>query len=158
MKWTDNLDTNTIIQRCVFDASGDYPGTSRSAFPVNTAAFKERYGSQFTDMLIEEANKTRRLQGWSDQKWIYKGYGIFQYDLQHVTTDQAFFRDRRWYSFEACLEKVVKELDDKLAKKDGDLWSAIKAYNGSGARATQYALNVKAFTTYCREETSHLIA
>ena len=149
IKWKDDLTPAQILAACVFDASGDYPGASRSAFPVNTAAFRQAYGPAFTDMLIEEANKARRIQGWSDAAWVYKGYGIFQYDLQHVTRDRAFFEQKQWYDFDSCLARCCAELDTKLRATGGDLWKAIKAYNGSGARATRYAENVKVFTTYC---------
>ncbi len=153
LKWIGRHEVETIIARCVFDASGDYPGTERSAFPVNTAAFRQRYGNEFTDMLIEEANKTRRMQGWTDKPWVYKGYGIFQYDLQKIDDDESFFRDRLWYRFDECLDRCCRELDDKLAAKGGDLWKAIKAYNGSGPAADRYVANVKVFTTYCGEIT-----
>ena len=151
VKWIDEHDADTIIARCVFDASGDYPGTERSAFPVNTAAFRSEYGDQFADLLIDEANQTRRLQGWNDKPWVYKGYGIFQYDLQKVVDDEAFFRTKLWYSFDTCLARCCQELDEKLARSRGDLWKAIKAYNGSGARADQYASNVRVFSEYCAE-------
>ena len=80
--------------RCVLDANGDYPGTKRSAFPTNTAAFRKQYGAEL-DMLISEANATRKLRGFGPQQWVYEGYGFFQYDLQSVKTDGAFFRERK---------------------------------------------------------------
>lgn len=153
LKWTTTHNVKTIVARAVFDASGDYPGTSRGAFPKNTAAFRARFGDAFADMLIEEGNITRRLQGWSDAPWVYKGYGLFQYDLQHVLTDRDFFENKRWYSFEACLAKCCSELDEKLKDAKGDLWDAIRRYNGSGARAEQYRRNVQAFTEYCASVT-----
>ena len=153
LKWTDRHDVETIIARCVLDASGDYPGTRRTAFPVSTAAFRARYDDQLTQMLIEEANKTRRMQGWSDREWVYKGYGIFQYDLQKVRRDETFFRDRLWYSFATCLDRCCKELDEKLVATRGNLWRAIRAYNGSGPAAGEYAANVRVFTGYCAEVT-----
>jgi hypothetical protein len=143
----------TIVERTVFDASGDYPGTSRGAFPVNTAAFRARYGNDFTAMLIEEANKTRRLQNYGDAQWVYKGYGLFQYDLQSVLDDESFFREKKWYNFDECLAKAVFELDAKLQQEGGDLWEAIRAYNGKGAAARAYRDNVKVFTSYCAEVT-----
>jgi hypothetical protein len=151
--WIGAQSTQTIVERAVFDASGDFPGTSRGAFPPNTKAFRDKYGKPFTDMLIEEANKTRRVQGWGDKPWVYKGYGLFQYDLQHVKTAESFFANREWYSFDNCLSRVVQELDSKLADQGGNLWKAIKAYNGSGPRAERYMQNVKAFTEYCEEVT-----
>ena len=153
LKWIGQHDVDTIVARCVFDASGDYPGTERTAFPVNTAAFRQRYGDPFADMLIEEANQTRRMQGWGDKPWVYKGYGIFQYDLQNVTDDEAFFKDKLWYAFDACVDRCCQELDAKLRATRGDLWKAIKAYNGSGPSADRYMQNVKIFTDYCGEVT-----
>jgi hypothetical protein len=153
LKWIGLQDTNTIVARCVFDASGDYPGTTRSAFPKNTDAFRAKYGDEFTNMLIAEANLTRRLQGWADQQWVYKGYGIFQYDLQNVDGDEGFFKNKQWYSFDSCLQRCCGELDKKLVAKKGDLWKAIAAYNGSGKAAAQYAANVKTFSEYCGEVT-----
>jgi hypothetical protein len=151
--WINTHSVQTIVERAVYDASGDFPGTSRSAFPVNTAAFRARYGDAFTDSLIEEANRTRRLQGWGDRDWVYKGYGLFQYDLQAVKEDEAFFRQMLWYDFDVCLGRAVRELDRKLHQQNGDLWEAIRAYNGSGPRARAYRDNVRLFTTYCAEVT-----
>src|SRR5262249_29003832 len=42
LNWINDQTTQTIIERCVFDASGDYPGTSRTAFPRNTQAFRDK--------------------------------------------------------------------------------------------------------------------
>jgi hypothetical protein len=147
--WIGQKPMQTIVERAVYDASGDYPGASRSAFPVNTAAFRARYGESLTNMLIEEANRTRRLQGYGDKPWVYKGYGLFQYDLQHIVRDEAFFRERQWYDFDQCLRRAVQELDDKLRAQNGDLWEAIRAYNGSGANARAYREKVRVFATYC---------
>jgi hypothetical protein len=151
LKWVKTSNAKTIVERSVFDASGDYPGTTRSAFPKNTAVFRAKYGDQFTDMLIEEANLTRRMQGWGDKNWVYKGYGIFQYDLQHVKKNPDFFKERKWYSFEECLARCCDELDEKLGETNGDLWQAIKRYNGSGSKAEQYMQNVRVFSKYCSE-------
>jgi len=153
LKWLDAQEVATIVARCVFDASGDYPGTQRTAFPVNTAAFHEQYGDDFTNMLIAEANLTRNLQGWTNRTWVYKGYGLFQYDLQHVKSDEAFFREKQWYSFDTCLQRACAELDEKLKQKRNDLWKAIAAYNGSGKAAAEYAANVKVLAGYCAEVT-----
>ena len=138
------------LARCVFDASGDVAGTSRGAFPQNTAAFRSVYGSDFTNMLIAEANKTRALRGLGPAAWVYKGYGIFQYDLQAVKRDEAFFRNRLWAHFDECLARLVSELMKKYAATH-DVMQAIRAYNGSGQRAENYLVNVKQFIVFCSE-------
>jgi hypothetical protein len=146
----DRLSTDRILERCVFDASGDFPGTRRNPFPRNTAAFRQRYGDQFTQMLIDEANETRALRGFGPKDWVYKGYGIYQYDLQHVTDNEAFFRQKQWYQHDRCLAMLMRELREKYAAQQ-DLWKAIRAYNGSGPSATDYANNVIQFAHYCAE-------
>jgi hypothetical protein len=150
VKFIDQLTPDEILAFCVFDASGDAPNAPRKAFPKNTAAFKAKYGDAFTNMLIAEANKMRARRGLQPKQWVYKGYGIFQYDLQKVDHDEAFFRQKEWYDFDKCLDRAVRELNEKFAAKK-DLWKAVKAYNGSGPKATQYANNVKIFTGYCSE-------
>lgn len=152
-EWKDRPEelAEMLVARCVLDASGDYPGTSRSAFPKNTAAFQKDYGAAFTTMLIAEANQTRALRGFSRKDWVYKGYGIFQYDLQFVKSDEAYFRDRKWYDFNVCLTRVMMELKEKF-KIHKELWEAVRAYNGGGAAARQYRDNVKQFTPWAQSE------
>lgn len=139
------LDPKDICGRCVLDASGDYPGTERSAFPRNTAAFRDVYGDERTQLLIDEANLTRKLRDYPPKEWVYKGYGIFQYDLQFVKDDPDFFFDKQWYDFSACLDRVMRELRRTWAAH-GNLHDAIRAYNGSGSRAEVYAQNVIAYS------------
>jgi hypothetical protein len=141
-----------VVARCVLDASGDYPGTTRNAFPSNTAAFYAKYDQAFGDMLVAEANATRALRGYGPKNWIYKGYGIFQYDLQFVESDESFFRFRQWYDFAQCLRRALKELRTAYQDNDGDLWDAVRRYNGSGPAARQYRDNVRQFTTACQQE------
>ena len=151
--WLSFIDTHSVeevLARCVLDASGDFPGTRRSAFPKNTAVFRAAYGDAFTDMLINEANLTRQMRGFGPKDWVYKGYGIFQYDLQYVTTDQPFFENRKWYNFSDCLANAMKELKKKWLVQN-DLWKSIKSYNGSGSGATEYANNVIQYTQYSNE-------
>lgn len=145
-----------ILARCVLDASGDYPGTSRSAFPVNTAAFRAKYGEAFTNLLIAEANATRALRDYAPKRWVYKGYGIFQYDLQFVEKDPDFFRERRWQDFSACARHCVEELKVTYARENQDLWEAVRAYNGAGPAARKYRDNVKQFAVWTEDEISKL--
>lgn len=149
--WVHKYDHQTILQRCVFDASGDFPNTSRSAFPKNAAAFHDKYGDEFTDMLISEGNKMRAMpqpgnpDGYSSSHYLYKGYGIFQYDLQAVVNDEVFFRNKLWYNIDECCKRAVSELKSKQKKVGNDTWAIVKAYNGAGQAAENYSNNVKQF-------------
>jgi subtilisin family serine protease len=139
-----------ILGLCVYDASGDVAGAPRSAFPINTAQFRLTYGDAFTGLLIDETNKARAARGLSAASMVYKGYGIFQYDLQHVRTDESFFRSKQWYSFTECVSRAVGELKKKY-EATGDIQSAVRAYNGSGPRAEQYARDVMRLLPFCEE-------
>jgi hypothetical protein len=151
--WIGTYGADVILARSVFDASGDAEGTERTAFPVNAAAFRARYGDEFTDMLIAEANLMRPMRHppLAPAHLLYKGYGIFQYDLQHVTHDEAFFREKQWATFATCLDRVLTELTAKYSAQKNDLREAVRAYNGRGAKAEAYRDNVFTFLDYCRE-------
>ncbi|MGO7301397.1 S8 family serine peptidase [Rhizobium ruizarguesonis] len=139
-----------ILGLCVYDASGDVPNAPRSAFPINTSEFRATYGKVFTNLLIDETNKARAARGLSPASMVYKGYGIFQYDLQFVQTDESFFHEKKWYSFQECVSRAVSELKRKF-EATGSIRSAVRAYNGSGPRAEQYAKDVMRLLPYCEE-------
>ncbi len=149
--WFNDYDPATILKRCVFDASGDFPGTKRNAFPKNAAEFHTTYGDSFTDMLIAEGNAMRAMpqpghkDGYGEAHYLYKAYGLFQYDLQHVKTDEAFFRQKAWYYFDECLKRLFSEL---LTKWKGDLRDNFRRYNGAGRNAENYADNVMRFVEW----------
>lgn len=150
LSWTGKKTPAEILGLCVFDASGDYPGTKRSAFPKNTAAFKDKYGTELCNMLISEANLSRKQRGLGSKEWIYKGYGIYQYDLQHIEIDKSFFKEKKWYKYSDCLKKVMSELMLKWNIYK-DMFKTIKAYNGQGKAAENYANNVTIFISYSEE-------
>ncbi|MGY3054166.1 hypothetical protein ACVWYG_002369 [Pedobacter sp. UYEF25] len=150
--WTKEHTPEEVLGLCVFDASGDANGT-RSAFPKNTAAFTAKYGQAKADMLIAEANKSRALRGYGPKQWVYAGYGLFQYDLQYIQTDEIFFMEKQWYQIDHCLDKVIKELKSKWAAHPNDLFNTVKAYNGAGLRAENYANNVMQFLDWIRKRT-----
>jgi hypothetical protein len=141
LQFLGRLTPSDVVARCVLDGSGDVAGTTRRAFPSNTAEFTRKYGRAFTEILVKEGNKTRVLRGLRPWGKIYKGYGIFQYDLQFVQTDEFFFREKQWYLFNACLFRCLEELD-RTYERHGTVHEAIRAYNGAGPRAREYAVNV----------------
>jgi len=152
--WMNVADAATILQRCVFDASGDFPDTSRGAFPKNKSEFIAAYGEVLTQMLVDEGNKMRAMpqpgfpHGYAGATYLYKGYGIFQYDLQNIKTDKVFFTDKLWYSIDECLARLLKELNEKWKTHTNDMYNTVKAYNGSGTRAEQYAQRVSQFYSW----------
>ncbi|MCC7284159.1 MAG: hypothetical protein IT556_17385 [Acetobacteraceae bacterium] len=151
--WVSRIDKHKpaeILALQVGDASGDFPNTSRKAFPRNTAAFRSRYGDEFTEMLIGEANKARTVRGFSPAKWVYKGYGLFQYDLQNVEKDEEFFRKKLWYNMDSCLERFTLILDSKFKAAGNDEREGVRRYNGAGASAEEYADHVMTFVGWCR--------
>lgn len=135
------LEPDEILARCVLDGSGDVKGAPRSAFPRNTEELRASYGKKLTDSLISEGNKTRVIRGLSPWTKVYKGYGLFQYDLQFIKDDRGFWDKKLWYSFDEVLKRVMKELNVKYARQ-GTVGEAIRAYNGSGRAARQYRDNV----------------
>lgn len=141
LNYIQRITPDQVSARCVLDGSGDVAGTSRNAFPRNTQAFRRHFGDDFTELLIREGNKSRLLRGMKPWGKLYKGYGPFQYDLQYSLTDEVFFKERHWYDISKCVDKCMGELEVKY-KHQGNVPQAIRAYNGSGPRAEQYARNV----------------
>lgn len=139
-----------LLPLLVGDASGDIDGHPRNAFPQNTAVFRARFGDDFADELITESNNARALRGLGAAEIVYKGYGIFQYDLQHVEEDEEFFRQRMWHQVDACFDRLTGELDECFTAAEGDTRDAVRRYNGSGPAAQLYADHVMAFADFCK--------
>jgi hypothetical protein len=146
LNYITRITPNQVTARCVLDGSGDVAGTSRNAFPRNTEAFRRHFGDEFTELLIREGNKSRLLRGMKPWGKLYKGYGPFQYDLQYSLTDEVFFKERHWYDIKLCVDKCMGELEVKY-RQQGDVHEAIRAYNGSGPRAREYANNVEHYAS-----------
>jgi hypothetical protein len=145
-----------ILGLAVYDASGDVAGAPRSAFPVNTAAFHAAFGDDFTNMLIGEANKARAARGLGAAGIVYKGYGLFQYDLQFVKNgDEAFFKEKKWYTFSECITRAVTELKKGYAHTH-DIQETVRSYNGSGPAAEQYAQDVMRILPACEQAVAAL--
>jgi hypothetical protein len=138
-----------LLPLLVGDASGDIEGHPRHAFPQNTEEFRDQFGDDFTSLLTDESNAARALRGLGPAHIVYKGYGIFQYDLQHVMTDEVFFRNRLWHRIEGCLDRLTRELDRCFDAADDDTHDAVRRYNGSGSAAETYADHVMAFADFC---------
>lgn len=150
LNWIDKYAPDAILGRMIFDASGDLNG-NRSVFPKNTDEFKSKFGNEFAEMLIAEANLTRHWREYSPKKWVYCGWGIFQYDLQYILKDEVFWRQKQWYSIDECLKRLLQELNTKWKANPGNYSKIFETYNGSGQRARDYSSNVMQYYTWIKE-------
>lgn len=118
-----NGDVNEVLRDCVGDTL-DYPKRNHSAFPRNKAhLLTEPYGDDLFDIAREALGRIGEAIsacGHVHERYPAKfchGFGILQYDIQHVQTDPDFFLDRQWADFDICLSRCLKELDFGLRKR-----------------------------------------
>ncbi|WP_298145902.1 hypothetical protein [uncultured Acinetobacter sp.] len=131
-----------VLPYCVGDTL-DTP--NRSAFPINRAQLEEYPNgrSMFEiahQALIDVSNYATSFKKVSQNPNKFcRGYGIFQYDLQHFQTDSDFFLQKKWHQFSCCLGKVIEELKNaqkripslksKTSLNDVELVHVAIAYN-----------------------------
>lgn len=133
----------------------------RRAFPRDTTTFKQdRKFGDLAPALIEISDASRLARGYQPTGNLLYGYGLFQYDLQNILTDPAFWRDNvpgssvagLWGDVGACTDRLVKEMNRKIARHPGDLKSAVSAYNGTGPNARAYGEIVMKFMDLAQQE------
>ncbi len=124
---------------------------TRGAFPRGTEVFvnDRRYKDVAPD-LIKVSDESRKARGYPVSGKLLYGYGLFQYDLQNIETDPAFWRETPanappgstvrglWGDVGACTDRAITELKGKLKTHDGNLRAALVAYNGGGKNARDY--------------------
>ncbi len=140
------------------DAKAD--GKGRSAFPKNRKELED-YQPKGKEMFVIARKSLLEMAAATGQyatsvanpdKFV-RGYGIFQYDLQYFHSinggHTAFFLEKKWVDFGACLTKMTIELDKgltRLAAKfpqlkindsaklsfDNSVWLAIAYNKGAG--------------------------
>lgn len=138
LSWIDWFGFVEVLVCCVFDGSGDVFGILCSVFLCNVVEFCVVVGDVLIDVLIEEVNEICKLCGYGLQCWFYKGYGLFQYDLQYFKIDFDFFCNCQWGDFVVCLDCFMCEMCSKLVDVYGDLVDVVCCYNGSGLCVEQY--------------------
>lgn len=116
-------DPATILPLCVGDTL-DAP--NRSAFPTSKAQLLQApHGGEMFAVAraaleaIGEYNAGYHKVAAANPDKFCHGYGIFQYDIQFYHSDAAFFLDRQWHSFDACLERALRELDAAMKRAYG---------------------------------------
>jgi hypothetical protein len=124
--------------------------TPRNSFPRDTATFIA--DSRFADIapvLVQASDVSRVARGLKANGNLLFGYGLFQYDLQHIVTDPSFWRapspggadgqTGMWGDAGACVERWLSILTAKYVAAGGNKAKAIELYNGQGANARVYA-------------------
>jgi hypothetical protein len=116
------LSVADILLRCAGDTI-DAPG--RGAFPKNKDALvASTHGQEMFDIArealvsISPFNDAYANQAKKENKFCH-GFGIFQYDLQFFKEDPDYFLEKEWGDFQACLGKVLTELQSALKRTFG---------------------------------------
>ncbi|HUE78406.1 MAG TPA: hypothetical protein VMN38_02070 [Sphingomicrobium sp.] len=117
------LSTAQVLRLCVGDSiDGNPNGTGRRAFPrTKSELLAKPNGDQAFDIgrqaLVEMSEHIRGYAGAvRNPNKFCRGYGIFQYDLQHYLTDPAYFLGRGYEHFDRALEKCLAELRAALIR------------------------------------------
>ncbi|MCD1116818.1 hypothetical protein [Chryseobacterium turcicum] len=90
---------------------------NRNAFPKTKTELLSY--PQGNEMFLIAREALKNVGKWdSTYKQLYdknpnkfcRGYGIFQYDLQHFKTNPNYFLKKEWRNFEKCLNLLLQEL------------------------------------------------
>jgi hypothetical protein len=119
------LDLNTLLAICVGDTLDADGG--RSVFPKTKAELIGAPRGQDMFDIAREALVQMSAHVPAFEKVAKRpnkfchGFGIFQLDLQFFKKDPDHFLNKRWFSFDVCLDKAVEELRaaQKRAKLGG---------------------------------------
>lgn len=140
-----HLPVGRVLELCVGDTI-DFtpPNKGRKAFPKNKAELvaHPRGQEMFAigrNALVEMAQyiTSFRSSAANPEKFC-RGYGLFQYDLQHFKTDPEYFLERRWVDFDNSLALCISELKaaqrrarlhEKALLSDLELCQVAIAYN-----------------------------
>lgn len=121
------LSVPEILEACVGDTIGDSGG--RTAFPMDKAQLR---GAKDGDKMFKVARESLEKVAPYDEAYdkalknpekFCRGYGIFQYDLQFFVgnnADPAYFLNKKWADFDACVAKALGELKSKLVRVYGN--------------------------------------
>jgi hypothetical protein len=119
-KLIDTLDADEILKLCVGDTL-DAP--NRDAFPRTKAdLISYDRGQEMFDTAraaleaISAYDESYGKVARNNPNKFCHGYGVFQYDIQFFEEDAEFFLQKKWYSFEACVAKLVNELKEALRR------------------------------------------
>jgi hypothetical protein len=113
-----DLSLDRIVELCVGDTLD-----GRSVFPRSRAELESAPNGKRMFQIAREAlvDMAQFINGYKEvakkpNKFCH-GFGVFQYDIQFFRNeDPAFFLERRYTDFDACLQKALGELRNKTQK------------------------------------------
>lgn len=119
--WGDlykRLPKSEVLKLCVGDTL-DAP--NRSAFPINKKQLLNEPNGEEVFAIAREAleelakyfSRYNEVAKFNPNKFCH-GFGIFQYDIQHVRINPNYFLNKDWYVFEKCLFVCIHELKSSL--------------------------------------------
>ncbi len=109
-----------LLNICVGDTLDADKG--RRAFPKTKSDLLVAHrGQQMFDIARDAlVNMAKYVPGYATvaarPDKFCRGFGIFQYDLQHFKTDPEYFLERRWCDFDSCLTKCIDELQAAMGR------------------------------------------
>jgi hypothetical protein len=119
------LGTAEVLGLCVGDTIDGYGPSGRKAFPRNKADLLAAENGPEMFAIARQClrDMARYIKSYKDAAAnpdkFCRGFGIFQYDLQHFRVDPGFFLERRFADFDACLAKALAELRAALGRVEG---------------------------------------
>ena len=113
------LATDEILRLCVGDTIDGRGSSGRKAFPRTRAELEAQpHGAEMFAIargaLADMANATGNagyLAALAKPDKFCRGFGVFQYDLQHFKHDPDYFLQQRYARFDESLERCLQELD-----------------------------------------------
>lgn len=104
-----------VLAVCVGDIL-DSPPRNPHAFPQNRAVLERAPNGPQMFQIARQAFVDMAQVATEYQKYLKNpnkfchAFGIFQYDIQAFTHDSAYFLNKQWGDFDACLAKCLMEL------------------------------------------------
>jgi hypothetical protein len=147
------LSTPDVLKLCVGDSiDGKADGTGRRAFPKTRSELELRADGANMFAIARQAlvDMSTYVQGYGkavqNPNKFCRGYGIFQYDLQHFVSDPRYFLDRRYEQFGDSLAKCIAELSyaqrrvglaGRASLTESEMTMVAIAYNRGSYKPTQ---------------------
>ncbi|MBT9387030.1 SH3 domain-containing protein [Pseudooceanicola sp. CBS1P-1] len=109
-------DETEFLLYCTGDTIDENSRSPRRAFPKNRLSLvRANRGQEMYSIARQSVERIGSVvldyaPAARDPDKFCRGYGLFQYDLQHFKTDPDYFLNQSWKDFDLCLGKALAEL------------------------------------------------